>query len=164
MTKQAAHGGEAGSGGYFPKENEPRSNAGGEAPSVVGALVADIDYEMEGRARGYADRRGELLFRCRDILAALSPQGQGSSPKPGLPTAEADGAVVGWQPIETAPRDGDVVLIFTPRTFPQVTAGGWRGELALEHWQCVGYRWHYDGDATHWMPLPPAPTPTTGEA
>ena len=35
-----------------------------------GDLIAAIDAEMEGRARGYADRRGELLFRCRDRLAS----------------------------------------------------------------------------------------------
>lgn len=54
------------------------------APTPMGgeleALVADIDAEMEGRERGYADRRGELLFRCRDALAASSPSpAQGGS-------------------------------------------------------------------------------------
>lgn len=35
----------------------------------VGELIADIDAEMAGVGRGYADRRGELLFRCRDALS-----------------------------------------------------------------------------------------------
>lgn len=36
-------------------------------------LIADIEREMEGRARGYADVRGELLFRCLDALSRPSP-------------------------------------------------------------------------------------------
>lgn len=39
---------------------------------VIGAgrdeLIAAIDAEMSGRQRGFADVRGELLFRCRDML------------------------------------------------------------------------------------------------
>lgn len=67
----------------------------------------------------------------------------------------------GWQPIETAPRDGEVVLIFTPRTYPRVTAGHWRDDLAMVHWQAHGHRWHLDEDVTHWRPLPPAPHQAT---
>lgn len=62
-----------------------------------------------------------------------------------------------WQPIETDPRDGEVILIFTPRTFPQVTAAEYHDGLALEHWQAVGHRWHYPDEPTHWMPLPQPP-------
>ncbi len=36
----------------------------------VTALIAAINNEMQGRARGFADTRGELLFRCRDRLAS----------------------------------------------------------------------------------------------
>lgn len=39
------------------------------SPQAV-SLLSDIDAEMEGRQRGYADVRGELLFRCRDFIAA----------------------------------------------------------------------------------------------
>ncbi len=35
-------------------------------------LVAEIDAEMQGRRRGYADVRGELLFRCRDSLVTAA--------------------------------------------------------------------------------------------
>ncbi len=62
-----------------------------------------------------------------------------------------------WQPIETAPRDGEVVLIFTPNTYPQVTAACWRGDITLEHWQAVWHRWHFAADVTHWQPLPSPP-------
>jgi hypothetical protein len=35
-------------------------------------LIADIEAEMEGRERGFADKRGELLFRCSDALATAA--------------------------------------------------------------------------------------------
>ncbi|WP_295228021.1 hypothetical protein [uncultured Brevundimonas sp.] len=37
-------------------------------------LVSEIDAEMEGRQRGYADLRGELLFRCRDRIVELEAE------------------------------------------------------------------------------------------
>ncbi len=65
-----------------------------------------------------------------------------------------------WQPIETAPRDGDVILVFCPRV--GVT------EAQYEH-QAVEPFWNYDVwdikfqeehrcDPTHWRPLPSPPT------
>jgi len=62
-----------------------------------------------------------------------------------------------WQPIETAPIDGEVVIVFTPGTYPQVTAAGFCDYTALKHWRAVGERWHYPADVTHWMPLPQPP-------
>lgn len=41
----------------------------------AGLLIADIEAEMSGRQRGYADTRGELLFRCLDALAAERARG-----------------------------------------------------------------------------------------
>ncbi|KAK0351724.1 hypothetical protein LTR94_023820 [Friedmanniomyces endolithicus] len=35
-------------------------------------LITEIDAEMDGRQRGYADVRGELLFRCRDALVTAA--------------------------------------------------------------------------------------------
>lgn len=63
-----------------------------------------------------------------------------------------------WQPIETAPKDGTVVDIWAyGHRLPDVqfcgddTTPGWYfvydySELAA-----------FDGDATHWMPLPDPP-------
>ena len=58
-----------------------------------------------------------------------------------------------WQPIETAPKDGTVILTWTdglgdgaymPMAYN--AAGGWS-----EYWG------NSDLLPTHWMPLPPAP-------
>lgn len=42
------------------------------SPTNTAGLVAEIDAEMQGRRRGYADVRGELLFRCRDSLVTAA--------------------------------------------------------------------------------------------
>lgn len=53
-----------------------------------------------------------------------------------------------WQPIETAPRDGTVIIVYAPGLF-QTAAwidGYWTN--ACESWL---------DDVTHWMPLPEPP-------
>lgn len=52
-----------------------------------------------------------------------------------------------WQPIETAPRDGTIILSFD-------TSAGIPIDLA--HW--LNGTWRDDGgEPTHWMPLPSPP-------
>ena len=64
-----------------------------------------------------------------------------------------------WQPIETAPRDGQRVTLY-------VVSPHWkRPELGLWHRGPEGTGWHQDaerskltrGTPTHWQPLPAAP-------
>lgn len=73
-----------------------------------------------------------------------------------------------WQPIDTAPKDGTIVLVY----------GLWAGEIGgkdktpgryIANWvpssDYQGYHWLVDGTdayaawvkATHWMPLPEPP-------
>lgn len=70
-------------------------------------------------------------------------------------TAERDG----WQPIETAPKDGTVVDLFYP-LLGRVADARWTAELSMG--------WVTDGpmgetitrpnsELTHWRPLPPPP-------
>jgi hypothetical protein len=54
--------------------------------------------------------------------------------------------VPGWQPIETAPKDGTLVLLYLPD-----------GLMACRRWQDNHWRGWDSEDATHWMPLPAAP-------
>ena len=83
-----------------------------------------------------------------------------------------------WQPIETAPKDGTSVLLFT--TCHGVceawfAKGEWSDDTPIspaeysgEFWVCCDDAfslevelgpdgWEHHGTATHWMPLPPPP-------
>jgi hypothetical protein len=60
-----------------------------------------------------------------------------------------------WQPIETAPKDGEFILVGGNRPWH-----GW--EIAHVHWRQGNWWVAYGGGAilwvvTHWMPEPPAP-------
>lgn len=58
------------------------------------AMIADIDAEMEGREREYADVRGELLFRCRDALSVTLFTSGPIDPTPAM--IDAGCKVGGW--------------------------------------------------------------------
>lgn len=68
-------------------------------------------------------------------------------------------SVSGWQPIETAPKDGNPLLLGWYETWPKLE---WRCEVKPAGNGDVAKRnvWHH-GNATHWMPLPLPPTPET---
>lgn len=74
-------------------------------------------------------------------------------------------ATNGWQPIETAPRDGSDVLLF--EVYERLPAIGWWCEKK-GRWYANTEVYDVDGNAciidklyndgiTHWMPLPSAP-------
>ena len=81
-----------------------------------------------------------------------------------------------WQPIATAPEDGTVVLLFSPRN--GAGSGSWYSRT-FQRWEGVDdttqklvrvndpSKWHSTseegsdmGRPTHWMPLPPSPRAT----
>ena len=85
-----------------------------------------------------------------------------------LPEESAPAAVSGWEPIDSAPKDGTEILVhFKSVGVRQVSwcdeCGDSKSEYALwrvddnKHgpYPLRGYR---NGDETGWMPLPPAPT------
>jgi len=53
-----------------------------------------------------------------------------------------------WQPIETAPRDGSVII---------TTCGNYPNDILTSRWSVIMKRWDYGETPTHWMPLPDAP-------
>ena len=64
-----------------------------------------------------------------------------------------------WQPIETAPKDGTLVLVAHPVTMrsdtDQIVRVAWMKDgLWASHPSCWLVNEHMP---THWMPLPPAP-------
>jgi hypothetical protein len=70
-----------------------------------------------------------------------------------------EAAETGWQPIETAPRAGETVLLFNADE--QLVDCGffctWVGDDRPGHWEVTGNNHWYQGDVTHWRPLPDAP-------
>ena len=61
-----------------------------------------------------------------------------------------------WQPIETAPKDGSIILGWEPR------ATKWKIKFMAFHYQANGGYWTNalntgSVEATHWMPLPEPP-------
>lgn len=76
-----------------------------------------------------------------------------------------------WQPIETVPRTGKTVLMWSENA--GYFAGNWPEGCAAGEWHKIGDDWrgssHWRAqEATHWMPLPEAPNargkPTTEAA
>jgi hypothetical protein len=81
--------------------------------------------------------------------------------------------MTGWQPIETAPRDGAKVLLWTDTRlcknadtfalwgcehFQCVQIGYWEDDVdAPMRKEMAGWRTEFVGEASHWMPLPPPP-------
>lgn len=74
-----------------------------------------------------------------------------------------------WQPIETAPKDKEI-LLFCP--FRGVVRGSWRrDEYAKKprpYWthdreRLWGIRGTREDQPTHWQPLPKPPLPSAGE-
>lgn len=117
------------------------------------------------------------------LAASPSVGGWGSSADADTHRA-ADGAVVGWQDVETAPRDGRWLLLegeMSGGDTSTVRVGRWNPTYSdatrcTYEWQCVDpyaigsegqivdafWNWYADGRVNGWMPLPPPPPVSTG--
>lgn len=66
----------------------------------------------------------------------------------------------GWQPIETAPKDGTWVLLWCRSNNPLILVGGYSREF-LQDYSWEGWIDRYNGEdvptPTHWRPLPEPP-------
>lgn len=80
--------------------------------------------------------------------------------------ASAPASVSGWKPIESAPTDGTFYLACDNESrwvenFPEGhCAGTWHWSDSRQQWR--GHSHDDDREATHWMPLPAAPTGEPG--
>jgi hypothetical protein len=60
--------------------------------------------------------------------------------------------MMGWRGMESAPRDGTPVLVFSPGgPEPHINVAHWAIDAACGDW------WWLDAAPTHWMPLPEPP-------
>jgi hypothetical protein len=96
-----------------------------------------------------ADNGASVLDGWRDLATRiLSVPGEGHGT-----------GVVGWQPIETAPRDGTRVDLWT--NYGERVADAKWDKDGWREWSLGGFdsmEWvRLDGTPTHWMPLPPPP-------
>ena len=102
----------------------------------------------------WKDREMKLSDRIERRLAALCAQ-QPAAPVSGVTVQEA-----GWQPIDTAPRDGAWVLLHGLCEIPCIDAGS--PETVMAYWtnhNGGGWVWHgaVAMTFTHWLPLPEPP-------
>jgi hypothetical protein len=72
-------------------------------------------------------------------------------------------AVMKWQPIETAPKDGTIVLLYCPvndgSLIDHFSAGQFESFAPYQKEMGKEGSWHHylEAEPTHWMPLPDAP-------
>lgn len=121
---------------------------GDEVERVARAIYRDkcnrhygIAFERDEWENAHEWQRNEALNAARAAIAALPP-------------------AVGWQPIESAPKDGKLVVLWQRGHGLHVA----RWSEAFEDWH--GTDWEHTPalDPTHWMrPEPPAQPPKSGD-
>lgn len=67
-----------------------------------------------------------------------------------------------WRPIETAPKDGDDILVLWRDDGAGCLVVSWDDEpdLATHHWATLDGLHYHDNAFSHWMPLPDSPEST----
>lgn len=70
-----------------------------------------------------------------------------------------------WQPIETAPKDGQLIFLWNPKEPAVSKFGKWARHLETSHFCWTSPKnISYSNLPTHWMPLPAAPAIAEGKA
>jgi hypothetical protein len=108
---------------------------------------------------GYAALSGKYKdMSIREIIEAYE------AAKPEQQTSRED-ELVGWQPIETAPKDGTKIIVYRPKADT-----GYIPHVGMDYWMKTSYgsycwgKSRIDTKPTHWMPFPPSPTKTQDES
>lgn len=144
-----------------PKGTEPDDKALTQAleerdaaSDYIDALLDEVlgaDRHEWTSAYGHADAMAEVRERMSSLLQPMVDKAWSR-----FEAAVQAPAVQAWQPIETAPQDGTVVLAMLPDSdVPQTV----RWSLKDGCWSVAFDDWHLRGrdTPTHWMPLPAAP-------
>lgn len=125
------------------------------APVDVDAGLRALDYQRDlalifmvaKGSKDYDETIGDRIERVQELILQLKKQNDHLA---------ARGCFWGWQPIETAPKDGTWIMVYWP------TMGIGQYPFVVfwdEGWQPARYSDRDYGEAfpTHWMPLPAAP-------
>lgn len=89
---------------------------------------AELAKELRGMAAFFGFFIGDVLTQAADRIEHLAQY-------------------VDWRPIETAPKDGTVILVHCPRIAPG----------CYETDSCANEQQDWLNHAPHWLPIPPAP-------
>lgn len=156
-----------------PSRNRATDAPGGTDCQECGAVFVGSEYHAQCGvciAMEYFHKAANPAAVLELIAAARGVRG-GDEPSSAsaLNTSHrnAEGAVVGWQPIETAPRDGTVIIVGgTPDGYgPKVRTAHWGSGRYLNHKKGFQQAWvdhpGHTCDPTHWMPLPAPPASDT---
>ena len=109
------------------------------------------------------DMIGAMRKRIAELESELEAVGAGGVSGPLMGAAPPAAQAEGWRPIETAPRDGTPIWLYTG-------AGQCEGYWNYGEWVQDAVSCTYDGaggpafqcNPTHWMPLPLPPTSAEG--
>lgn len=134
----------------FPQPNYVTLKIAEEAGEVIRAAV----HYAEGRM-SWNEVEGEIVQLLAMLIRLVTEGDEINGVKPPDIRA-ARGCFWGWQPIETAPKDGTWIMVYWP------TMGIGQYPFVVfwdEGWQPARYSDRDYGEAfpTHWMPLPAAP-------
>ena len=137
------------------------------ARRAVAALSEFADAAKRCRELPYRDPRAQVAYE-QMFDAAIDEH---------IPALVRSLAPSAWQPIETAPRDGEWIMLGGGKIVygwyaeqPPLVVGQWTDEAGggdEGRWQFAWYDGGYYGEyeaPTHWMPAPPCAAPAGGDA
>ncbi len=115
----------------------------------------DAKDAVEGEACAAMRSALERLAHNFDLMLAGKPVRDVAETRAEVAAALSSPIVGGWQPIETAPKDGKPILCFSRIHDHNVTRVLYWDDDGGEGWVCPSSGSSYN--PTHWRPLPKAP-------
>lgn len=144
------------------------NNAIKAASAVLAALSVQPAAAVVGEPVGYVNADYQKELDCYDT-AVLHPNDRSTKHFPMIPVYAAPSAPDGWQPIETAPKDGTNIMVWAEGfEWPEVVRYELYDPEDASEIGMPGY-WRYseelladvanveDEAVTHWRPLPAPP-------
>lgn len=115
-------------------------------------------------ARGLRNKIAEIIGDTGEHVQGALTVDQATDAILSALTAEGYVVVMGWQPIETAPKDGTAMLAYLPDSVDPlmvVEVREFEGDPDGPGWYITGTESEAEIDCapTHWMPLPAPPAP-----